>query len=421
MFELTSFSGSLSGHGHSHPIDFTAEVDDEGVLSVQLARLPFSDTAYGLYHTPEPTELLDRIVLEGIAENGTTFRSDSFSILYFSHGSIEGQELGFQGQCAVADITRTMAGPHKQASKLWLFRKFGTIHRISRETPLGKVWAGGMDESADSQKASGFLHLFDPSDTADDAWLEESERFFIHVLRVMSFASSSYLMPVVERVFSGTTERMRVVRRGRAVRPGLAPFPPIHLEPIFAVACDTFSTRAETVAKLDAAIRWFVMPAPTFESQLVNAMTSIENILEGELAAASRQFETSSAFKKRVSPLRKLLTESDAPSGMIDKLPELNRRAFREQIEALVAEWGIVTDDLPDGWLPALIKVRNHIVHTGVIPANVDTESGIPGHVIWAREIATRLILHMLGFVGGYQSWLHRDKTLHFPTCRPVG
>ncbi|QCB39699.1 hypothetical protein E5554_18840 [Sphingobium sp. PAMC28499] len=261
MFELTRFSGSLSGHGHSHPIDFTAEVDGEGVLFVQLARLPFSDTAYGLYHPPEPTELLDRILLEGVAENGATFRSDSFSILHFSHGSIDGQELDFQGQCAVADITRPMAGPHKQASKLWLIRKFSTFHRISRQTPLGKIWAGGIDESADSQKPGGFLHLFDPSDTADDAWLEKSERLFIHVCRVMSFASSSYLMPVVERIFSGTTERMRVVRRGRAARPGLAPFTPIHLEPIFAVACDSFSTRADTVAKLDAAIRWLVMPA----------------------------------------------------------------------------------------------------------------------------------------------------------------
>jgi hypothetical protein len=420
MFELTRFAGTLSGHGHSHPAAFTAEVDNEGVLALRLGRLPFSDAAYGLYHTPQPTEPLDRITLEGVAETGTTFFSDSFSILHFGHGSIEGQELDFQGECAMADITRIVTEPHERSSKVWLMRKFSTIHRISHETSVGKAVIGGVDESTESQVPRGFLHLIHPSGFADDDWLEESERFLVHVARILSFACGTYLTPVVERRFHGSQDRLRVVRRGRSARPKLAPFTFLHLEPIFALACDTFATRADAIAGMDAAIRWLAMPAPTWESELVNAMTAIENLLEGELSAALRLFQSDSTFKRTVRPLRKLLREANVPSGMIDKLLELNRRSFRDQLESLLLGSGIVTSDLPEGWLPALIRTRNHIIHTGVLPPDIVVDNGIPGHVIWAREIAVRLILHILGFEGGYQSWLHRDRTLHFPTCQPI-
>ncbi|MDB5725678.1 MAG: hypothetical protein JWQ16_2432 [Novosphingobium sp.] len=420
MFERTRFAGTLSGHGDSHPVAFTAEVNNEGVLAVHLERLPFSDSAYGLFRSPEPTEPLDRTRLDGVAGNGATFSSDSFSILHFSHGSIEGRELEFQGDCALADITRIVDEPRERSSKVWLMRKFSTIHRISHETPIGTAWVGGADESADSQVPRGFLQLIHPSGLADDAWLEESDRFLIHVARILSFACGTYLAPVVERRLLGAQDRLRIVRRPRATRPSFAPFTFLHLEPIFALACDSYPARMDAIAGIDAAIRWLAMPAPTWESELVNAMTAIENLLEEQLSPAARLFQSGSAFKKTVRPLRHLLLDGGAPSGMIDKLPELNRRSFREQLEALLLDWAIVTTDLPEGWLEALIATRNNIIHTGVLPPDLVAANGVPRHVIWAREVAVRLILHILGFVGSYQSWLHNDRTLHFPTCRPV-
>jgi hypothetical protein len=57
------------------------------------------------------------------------------------------------------------------------------------------------------------------------------------------------------------------------------------------------------------------------------------------------------------------------------------------------------------------------IVHTGMSGKTAEHEPDTLDHTIWAREIATRVILERLGFEGGYRSWLHRDEQLHFPEC----
>ncbi|THD34491.1 MAG: hypothetical protein E7773_14980 [Sphingomonas sp.] len=421
MFEQTRFEGTLSGHGHRQPIAFTAEVDRDGVLAVRLGRLPSTDAAHGLLHFPEPTEPLDRLTLEGEAADGATFFSDSFSILSESHTSLPGQELDYQGQCAVADITRGPAEPYARSSKLWHVRRLSTVHRISRETELGTVVIGGMDEAANSQRPSGFIHLLHRDGVVGDEWMERSERLLTHVSRILSFACGSYLTPVVERLFDGPRERLRVVRRVAAPPPNLAPFSWVHMEPIFRLACDTFPGRVDEIARIDPAIRWLTMPRPTWETELVNAMTAVENLLEVELPGLAKTFQTERAFRRTVRPVRQHLEDAGVDPGMVDKLPELNRRSFREKLTALLAERAIVTTDFPDGWLADMIRTRNHIIHTGALPVGVGDGGGIPGQVIWAREIATRLILDYLGFEGGYHSWLNRDRILDFPSCRPVG
>lgn len=420
MFETTTFDGTLSGHGYSQPVVFTAEVNEEGVLSVRLGRMPFSKETHSLFRSPEPTQPIDRITLDGVAASGTTFHSDSFSILHFSHTSIVGQELDFQGSCAVADITRIAAEPNERSSKVWLMKKFGTYHRIKHEIPLGTVVIGGMDDSADSQVPRGFLHLLHRDGIADEEWLAESERFLIHAARVMSFACGTYLVPVVERLFHGEVDRLRVVRRGRAVRPNMAPFSPMHLEPIFALACDTYATRPAAVAAIDAAVRWLTMPVTTWESELINAMTALENLLETQQTDGAGLFQKAKQFEKTAKAVRGRLRELEVDDGMIEKVPELNRRSFKDKLDRLLAEWNVATADFPDDWRRQMINTRNNIIHTGTLPEALTAGPGVPGHVIWAREIATRLILQILGFEGGFQSWLHKDRTLHFPSCRPI-
>lgn len=415
ILDVIRFEGALSGHGSTHPVGFTAMVDDDGLLQLVLDPLPYSREAHDLFHSPEPTEPLDYITLEGVAADGTHFHSNAFGILHFGHGSTEGRELDFQGYCSTADIIRTPTQPRDQSSRLWLFRKLSTIHRLAHDHPFGRVVIGGTDRSADSQRPDGFLHVMHPSGEADEAWWEESERFLLHVSRVLSLACDSYLLPVIERHFHGTEDRLRIVRRGRAGAPYMAPFSFLHMGPIFTHACASYPALRDQIAEVDPAIRWLTAPITSGESRLINAVTALENILDRSAGARSRKFLSDRVFKRMAGPIKNMLIEGKAPPGMIDKLLELNRRSFREQVEALLGERGIVTDDFPDDWLEKVVSARNSIIHRGIVASDEEDRAALD-RIIWAREIVTRLLLHRFGYEGNYQSWLHRDVPVHFPS-----
>ena len=100
------------------------------------------------------------------------------------------------------------------------------------------------------------------------------------------------------------------------------------------------------------------------------------------------------------------------------KADELNRRSFRDNIEDLLDNRGIVTADLPADWLGAITNARNVIVHTGVAPDLPVPDARLLDQSVWAREIVTRILLDAIGFAGQYQSWLHRSAHLSFPGCR---
>jgi len=222
---------------------------------------------------------------------------------------------------------------------------------------------------------------------------------------------------VIEQRFHSGGTTVRIVRQGRASPPFMAPFHELHMEPIFASACDSFFTRHEAVEELDAAIRWITAPVAYDESRLINAMSALENILDRCGLDEVDTFMNGSAFKRVASRVRELLRELGVPEGMMAKVPELNRRSLAEKVMALLAARGVAVHDMPEGWLATVIRQRNIIVHTGVSGDFGDQEPDTLDHTIWVREVVNRIILERLGFVGAFRSWLHHDEQLHFPEC----
>ncbi len=419
FFEPTRFEGSLSGHGSRIPLGFTASIDDLGRLQLELDRIPYSREAYALHVHQRPGTPIDEITLSGASEAGHTFHSDAFFIAHYSHGSQEGQELSYQGQCDDAEL-ELPASPGRQSrrhARVWLVRQLRTFRRMSHETPLGRVVIGGPRQDQEAQEPNGSLAIYAPEGDGGDNWWEESERFLTHLARVLSFACDTYLRPVIEERYTADRATVRIVRQGRASSPFMPPFHELNMEPIFAFACDSFFTRHDQVENLDAAIRWLAAPVAYDESRLLNAMSAIENILDRCGLSEIADFMTNSAFKGVAKKVRTLLEDIGAPSGMASKVLELNRRPLSEKIEALLLSREIVTSDLPGNWLATIISQRNLIVHTGVSGDIGDREPDTLDHTIWAREIAFRIILERLGFEGAYRSWLHHDEQLHFPDC----
>ena len=422
FFDTTRFHGTLSGHGSRIDIGFDVTVDDHGVLQLTLDRIPFSREAYALHVNQRPGTPVDLLRLEGTSTSGHAFRSESFHISRFNHGSQAGQELSYQGDCYDAELDlppKEQNEPHRDA-RVWLVRQFRTFRRIARDTPLGRVIVGGPQQDQDAQEPNGFLAIYRPEGAANPEWWADSERLLTHIARVLSFASDTYLRPVIEQRFEAGGTTVRIAQQGRASPPFMAPFHSLHLEPIVATACDSFSTRHAAIEDLDAAIRWLTAPVAYDESRLVNAMSALENILDrcgvGEVDA----FMGSSAFGRVASRVRGVLREIGVPEGMASKVPELNRRSLAEKVQALVQARGIVVTDFSDNWLSTVIRQRNVIVHTGVSGEFGDYEPDTIDHTVWVREVIFRIILERLGFEGAYRSWLHHDEQLRFPECIPM-
>jgi hypothetical protein len=224
-------------------------------------------------------------------------------------------------------------------------------------------------------------------------------------------------VPIVSSYARHSTPRLRSKRRTPTFMP---PFHELHMEPIFACACDSFFTRHAATEDLDAAIRWMTAPVAYDESRLINAMSALENILDRCGLDEVDTFINGSAFRRVASRVRELLREVGVPEGMAGKVPELNRRSLAEKVMALLAARSISVHDMPEDWLATVVRQRNTIVHTGVSGDFGEQEPDTLDHTIWVREIVTRIILERLGFEGAFRSWLHHDEQLHFPDCIPV-
>lgn len=233
----------------------------------------------------------------------------------------------------------------------------------------------------------------------------------------MSFACDTYLRPVIAERHADGEMTLRISRQGHASAPFMPPFHFLHVYQILPFACQSYFDRHDEIESLDAAIRWLTAPVAYDESRLINAMSALENILARSGGEGIEYIVGKRDFKKLAKTMRDALKAAGAPTGLIPKVAELNRRALGEKVEALLERRGISTDDFPRSWLGTVIRHRNLIVHTGISADFEDTEPDTLDHTIWVREVIMRIIFERLGYVGGYRSSLHEYEQWRFPEC----
>lgn len=115
--------------------------------------------------------------------------------------------------------------------------------------------------------------------------------------------------------------------------------------------------------------------------------------------------------------LREAVTKISGDSSMVgrmsNKLPELNRPAFKEQIERLLAGAEL---DPGDEEVRFFNQVRNSIVHTGDYEKKLD-RSNVEQH--WTvLEFVDRIFLGLLGYEGKYVSALNDWKQVELRSPR---
>lgn len=413
LLDPIRFQGWFSRGTSEAAASFTAGIDDDGALILTVDPIVPASSAGFLAPHGEPLQPEAPLSLRGTSEDDWRFSSDTVHISRWSHpeGRVE-----VRADCGLAEISRNTRPDHRDM-RAWFFRKLATIHGMERRTALGRLVFRGYREGADQEPAA--VLAIHAERQEEQAWWDESERFLIHLARVLSFACGVYLLPVYEQRVRAGVMTLTTVQRGRTPSPYLPPFDMLFMEQIFGCALRSFEARPETLERLDPAIRWLTASVAYEESRLINAMSALESILvRSDLP--SLFLDDPVAFRALKKKLRAFLKKEKAPGRMGGKVDELNRRSFRDNLEDLIKHRAIPTRDFPANWLSAIIGARNSIVHTGVAPDLPAADARLLDHIVWAREIVVRILLEALGFEGQYQSWLHASAYLSFPGCRPM-
>jgi len=407
------FEGTISLRDHAVPISFDAGIDDEGGLTLSLDDIRPGRAGAPFHPQGEPLQPQATCSLEGRSADGWRFATEALYVTSWRRPPDDRVELG--ADASLAAFSRD-APPDHQDVRAWYVRKLETIHGIERQTRLGRLVFTGHAERP-SQAPSAVIAIHAGAQEVP-GWWDASERFLIHISRVLSFACGVYVLPIYELSVRHGVKTLRVVRRGPSPAPYMPPFDMLFMNQIFARAVDTFDDCPAAIEQLEPAIRWMTAAVAYEESRLINAMSALESILAR--SDLPDLFMDRDGFLDLRGRVRRFLRAEGAPSRMGGKADELNRRSFRDKVEDLLATRAIVTSDLPDGWLRAVTDARNVIVHTGVAPDLPAPDARLLDHIVWAREIVTRIVLDAIGFTGQYQSWLHRSDYLSFPGCRPM-
>ncbi|MDR6790468.1 hypothetical protein J2Y58_003851 [Sphingomonas sp. BE138] len=409
------FHGTLSNGDADVSVGFAAGIDDDGNLTLALDPITPGSAATPFVPRDRPLDDQSTLGLTGISEDGSwRFASETFHLYRWSYPE---DRVEIEGSCGHAELSRDVRSDHNDM-RAWFFRKLATIHGIERKTPLGRLVFTGYRENADQEPRAVLAIHADGSES--QGWWDQSERFLIHLERVLSLACDVYLVPIYEQRVRAGVMTLRVVQRGRTSSPYMAPFDLLYMWQIFDCAVRSFKERPEAIERLDPAIRWMTAPVAYRESRLINAMSALESII-ARSGLPGLFVDDPAAFHELKKRVRKFLkADPDAPSAMGGKVDELNRRSLRDKLDILLESRGIRTADLPAGWLAAITNARNVIVHTGVAPDQGPADARLLDHIVWAREIVTRIILDAIGFEGQYQSWLHRSEYLSYPGCRPM-
>lgn len=413
LLDPIRFQGQFSSGTSEVAAGFMAGIDDDGILILTIDPIVPARAGTFLYPDGQPLRPERALSLRGVSEDGWRFSSDSVHISHLSHP--EGR-IDVRADCGLAEISRD-AQPDHSDMRAWFFRKLATFRGIERPTRLGRLVFTGYREGADQDPAA--VLAIHAERQEEQNWWDETERFLIHLERVLSFACGVYLVPIYEQRVRAGVITLTTVRRGRTASPYLSPFDLLYMEQIFGCAVQSFEDRPEMVERLDPAIRWLTASVAYEESRLINAMSALESIL-ARSDLPSLFIDDPAAFTALKKKVRAFLKKEKAPGRMGGKVDELNRRSFRDKLEDLIAHRAIATADFPANWLPAIIEARNSIVHTGVAPDLPSADARMLDHIVWAREIVVRIILDALGFEGQFQSWLHAGAYLSFPGCRPM-
>jgi hypothetical protein len=194
---------------------------------------------------------------------------------------------------------------------------------------------------------------------------------------------------------------------------GLPLFPYMHLRPLVEAALTNISTDEHRRLGLHVAISWSLLNSQFTEANFQGMMTALEHLVHVGLPAENRGSVFSRAeFKSIQGELRRCLETSlesldcarddGRIAELMGRIGCLNNRSLRSRVTAYLDAYKVPTDDL-DSEIPAILQLRNQVVHRGLADDYMD--GAFRDRVDAARELLSRIFMTHLRYAGPYESY----------------
>jgi hypothetical protein len=301
----------------------------------------------------------------------------------------------------------------KPVLQLW-FRAFMSYRNSVVETPLGRLVIWGAAENVGSDEISGYALLEAPSGNPGDDWRAEADEFLKHIPRGLAFAHGGRLQTPLRDYAHGPT-----LERTFFAGSGFAPELPVqhHLNqgPFIKALAERFERSGPLPEILWTALGWMQTDTEFDETRFLSGMTALEAVTNGELNGRGTIISKKDFAQLREKFKELIVADDTLPKEvrktLLDKVSQLNTRAFSQKIHALFDDYAISKRDFQGSVVRDLVRLRDAIVHTGLVPENND----IWPNIILVRELITRIILKEIGFVGRYCCYVGGVNDRDFP------
>ncbi len=350
--------------------------------------------------------------LDAQSRSGNRVSSDTLSLISFRH-----KDGGFtiEVDYLAATVRLVMDGfARNPILKLW-FRGFSSYRNTPVETPLGTLEIWGATKPSSVDEMTGFVAIKSQKDTADSAWCSKADEFLSHMHRGMALAYGGRLQTprldhVEGNIFTAT------FFAGSGHQPEFPIQHSLNQGPIISALTNRYFERGPLPEVLWTALGWMQVDTTFDEVRFLTAMTAIETIIESELPARRGTVLPKTKFKT----LRRRLEEvialyPDATCTQRDvfatRVAGINKKTFAEKIDAVFDHYRISRRDFSTEVILSLVRLRNEIVHRGLLPDNTDIWESI----ILVRELITRIFLSEIGFEGRYCCYIGGRHDRDFP------
>ncbi len=417
------FTGEIAIDGHHIPVRLTASAGPSGTLELAVDPILTENpsVAFGLFMKSlgRPGRVIDDFALECADSGGRTITSNC---AYLAGYNLNSQGLNIELRTREATLTLTAAGTHQcPVLRFWLlgFACFPAVHVPST---IGPLVIRGATRAAAPYEITGYIAT-EADDTCESVtWRASAVHMLTHVRTVLAFARGAPLTVPVTEFLCGPDTEVTFHERGGGSAPVTPPFSHLDLQPIVTAAVTNIENVEDYRDAFELAVGWLSVPTAIDEVRFLSGMTALESVAWRSLPSSKTSILSRSKSDNLARHIRAVVDEQeyiDVPGreAIKQKIPELNRRTFIQQIEALLEQWNVARTSIETETLVDLIKLRNNIAHRG---AAAKDESLWPS-ILLIQEIVVRLVLSMLRFEGTYQCYLGGRHTRRFPDCKPVG
>lgn len=416
------FAGDIALDGHQIPIRLTASAGPSGRLELAVDPIPAESpsVAFGLLMRSlgRPGGVIDEFALECADSAGRRITSNCAYLAGYNHNS---KGLNIELRTREATLTMTAASAHQRPLLQFRLLGFACFPAVHVPSTIGSLTLHGATRAAATNAITGYLAA-EAADTCDSAtWRASAVHMLTHIRTVLAFARGAPLPVPVTEYYCGPDTEVTFHERGAGSAPMMPPFSHLDLKPIVTAAVTNIENVEHCRDAFELAVGWLSVPTAIDEIRFLSGMTALESVAWRSLPSSKTSILSRSKSDKFARHIRAVVDEQryiDDPDreAIKQKIPELNRRSFIQQIEALLEHWNVSRSSIETETLVELIKLRNNIAHRG---AAAEDESLWPS-ILLIREIVVRLVLSMLRFEGTYRCYLGGRHTRRFPDCKPV-